>query len=99
MRTIFLRALQVTAVVVVATAGWHACRAPAVATNLVKKVVLGPAGIARVRHGLPATGTISYRPVGPPASDQRNCAVLRTYRLTVVRTPGAEPRLRCTAAR
>jgi len=86
MRTTIIRALQIALVAMVAAVGWHAYRTqregPATAATLGKDLVLGPAGIARIRLGMTAaeanaTGNIRYQPVWPTAGD-KDCASLVT---------------------
>jgi hypothetical protein len=86
MRTLMIRSLQVLLVAAVLAVGYHAYRGqreePAAAATLGQGLVLGPAGIAKIRLGMTvaeanATGNIRYQPVWPTAGS-RDCAELET---------------------
>jgi len=86
MRTLMIRSLQVVLVLAVVAVGYYSYRAqrdaPATAASLGKGLVLGPAGIAKIRLGMTAdeanaTGNIQYQPVWPTAG-WTNCASLVT---------------------
>src|SRR5690349_19859206 len=106
MRTLMIRSLQVAVVAVLVAVGVQTYRAereaPATAT-LGEGLVLGPAGIARIRLGMTAaeanaTGNMQYQPVWPTVGE-RNCAVLvtegavfhfsRTFGLAIITAPDA----------
>jgi hypothetical protein len=107
MRTLMIRSLQVALVAMVVAVGYYAYHvqrdAPATAATLGPGLVLGPAGIARIRLGMTAaeasaTGNIQYQSVWPTAGE-RNCAVLvtegavfhfsRSYGLAIITAPKA----------
>ncbi|MCU7726031.1 hypothetical protein ODJ79_20085 [Actinoplanes sp. KI2] len=107
MRTLMIRSVQVAVVVVLVAVGYQAYRAQreasAAAASLGTNLVLGPAGIARIRLGMTAaeasaTGNIRYQPVWPTAGE-RNCAILmtedavfhfsRTFGLAIITAPDA----------